>query len=301
MQELIEAIKTLKKEKDICILAHFYTSSEVQEIADYIGDSFELSKISKMLFQNTILLCGVNFMGESIKIMNPDKKVLLADLTAHCPMASMITKDKILKVREQYDDLAVVCYINSKAELKAYSDICVTSANALKVVKALPQKNIFFIPDEYLARNIAKHLPNKNFIYNNGYCYVHKEITPEKIIKAKNKYPIAKVLIHPECTPKAVEMAHFEGSTSAILSYAKQSLDNEFIICTEEGILTQLRKQIPSKIFHSISDDTICSSMKKITLDKILYSLKNELFEVNLLPTTADNARESLEKMMTIG
>ena len=201
--EITEQIKQLKQEKNAVILAHYYVPAEVQEIADYIGDSFYLSKIAVGLKEQMIIFCGVSFMGESAKILNPDKTVLMPDLSADCAMAHMADKETIQKMRDTYDDLAVVCYINSTAELKQYSDVCVTSANAVKIVKALPQKYIFFIPDRNLAHYVAQQVPEKTFVYNEGYCPVHERLLTEELKKAKAAHPKAEVLVHPECTQAA--------------------------------------------------------------------------------------------------
>ena len=189
-----DRISELKREKDVAILAHYYVDGDVQKIADYVGDSFYLSKIATGLEQKNILFCGVKFMGESAKLLSPEKRVVMADDFADCPMAHMVTLEKIKEVREQYDDLAVVCYVNSTAEIKAVSDVCVTSSNALRVVQKIPQKNIFFVPDENLGRYVAKKIPDKNFIFNDGFCHVHKSITADNVIKAKEIYPEALVL-----------------------------------------------------------------------------------------------------------
>jgi quinolinate synthase len=200
-------LEQLKKEKDIVILAHYYVDGDVQKIADYVGDSFYLSKVATQVKQNTILFCGVSFMGETAKILNPKKQVIMADEFADCPMAHMVDVDKINQVRDEYEDVAVVCYVNSTAEIKTYSDVCVTSSNAIKVVKSLKEKNIFFIPDENLGRYVAECIPEKNFIFNDGFCHVHKSITAENVMKAKEVNPDALVLTHPECTKDVLELS----------------------------------------------------------------------------------------------
>ena len=202
-----EEIQKLKKEKDAIILAHYYVRPEVQDVADYIGDSFYLSKIAASAKEKTIVFCGVGFMGESAKILSPDKTVLMPAMDADCPMAHMATEEGIRKVREEYDDVAVVCYINSTAALKELSDVCVTSANAVKIVKALPNKNIFFIPDRNLAHFIAEQVPEKNFIYNEGFCIVHEFMDPEEVKAAKEAHPDALVLAHPECPQTVLKQA----------------------------------------------------------------------------------------------
>ena len=298
MSDLIQSIRYWKEKQNAAILAHYYTAPEVQEIADYIGDSFYLSKIATELSENTLLFCGVTFMGESAKIMNPQKTVLMPDMEADCPMAHMITADEIKKVRQIYDDIAVVCYINSDTEIKACSDVCVTSANALAITKALPQKNIFFVPDENLGRFIAEQLPEKKFYFCSGYCPVHVCITPDKVNAAKKSHPGALVLMHPECTPDTIKTADYVGSTAGIIKYAVQSSCKEFIIATENGVLTELKKQCPEKIFFPVAEDIVCPSMKRITLEKILDSLQNLNGQVILSDETIVSSRNSLTRMM---
>ena len=231
-QEIKQRIETLKKEKDAVILAHYYVDGEVQEIADYVGDSYYLAELATTVPQKTIIFCGVSFMGESAKILSPEKTVIMADRSADCPMAHMVEVEKIREVRKEYPDVAVVCYVNSMAEIKAESDVCVTSSNALKIVKKLPNKDIFFIPDENLGRFIAKKVPEKHFIFNDGFCHVHKSIHAEDVKKAKELHPEAVVLAHPECTGDVLELADFVGSTSQIIDYATNSDEKVFLICT---------------------------------------------------------------------
>ncbi len=204
MEELIQKIERLKKENDFVILAHYYVDGAVQDIADYVGDSFYLSKVATEVEAKNILFAGVSFMGESAKLLNPEKHVYMADVTADCPMAHMVTVDRIKEVREQYDDVAVVCYVNSTAEIKAVSDVCVTSSNAIKVVKNINNKRIFFVPDNNLGRYVAKQLPEKEFIFNDGFCHVHKSIDPKLVAEAKEHHPDALVLAHPECTEEVL-------------------------------------------------------------------------------------------------
>lgn len=301
MDTIKEQILALKKEKNAVILAHYYVNDEVQEIADYVGDSFYLSKLATEVSEQTILFCGVFFMGESAKILNPEKTVLLPDATADCPMAHMVNISEIEKMRETYKDLAVVCYINSTAEIKAHSDVCVTSANAMKIVKALPNKNIFFIPDQNLGRHVASMVPEKNFIFNNGYCPVHTEITPEKLQQVKAEHPHAKVLVHPECTSNILNLADYVGSTSGIIAYATKSTENEFIIGTEIGIFYELKEKNPQKVFHAINQGPLCRDMKKVTLEKVKRALETMSDEVILDETLRLRAMAPLKKMLELG
>lgn len=296
----VEEIQKLKKEKNAVILAHYYVRPEVQEIADYIGDSFYLSKVATKLQEKTIVFCGVSFMGESAKILNPEKTVLMPDMTADCPMAHMADVETIRKMRKEYDDLAVVCYINSTAALKEYSDVCVTSANAVKIVKELPNKNIFFIPDRNLAHFVAEQVPEKNFVYNEGYCPIHEKMQVEEIKKAKAQHPNAEVLSHPECPKAVLEISDYVGSTSGIIDYAAKSENEEFIICTENGVRYKLEKDNPGKKFYFTETEPVCTDMKLITLEKVLHVLKTGENEVHLSEALRTDSRKPLEKMLEL-
>ncbi len=269
MKSLVDEIKKLKEEKNAVIMAHYYVPDEVQAIADYIGDSFYLSKVATKVKEDTIVFCGVSFMGESAKILNPSKTVLMPDITADCPMAHMASIETIQQVKSKYEDVAVVCYINSTAELKSYSDVCVTSSNAITIVKALPNKHIFFIPDQNLAHYVASQVPEKHFIFNDGYCPIHKEITSSDVITAKTLHPHAEFLVHPECPPDVLQHADMIGSTSEIIDYASKSEQKEFIIGTESGVLYELTQRNPDKIFYTVTNHQHCMDMKKVTLEKI--------------------------------
>ena len=298
--DILQQINLLKKEKNAVILAHYYVSGEIQEIADYVGDSFYLAKIAKNISADVIVFCGVYFMGESAKILNPNKTVLMPDLTADCPMAHMVKEGKIEKMREQYTDLAVVCYINSSAQLKCKSDVCVTSSNAVKIVKALPNKNVFFIPDENLGRFVAEQVNDKNIILNDGYCPRHKEISLEQLKLIKSQHPTALVLTHPECTKDVLDISDYIGSTAGIIDYAKNSLNDEFIICTEEGVLHQLQKNSPNKKFYFVQPRPVCEDMKKITLEKVLDVLITGKNAVEVSDEVRNLALKPLEKMLEL-
>lgn len=294
-------ILELKQEKNAVILAHYYVPDEVQEIADYIGDSFYLSKVATGIEAEVIVFCGVSFMGESAKILNPNKIVIMPDETADCAMAHMADVDKIKKVREQYEDVAVVCYINSVAELKVHSDVCVTSANAVKIVKALPNQNIYFIPDQNLARYVAEKVPDKHFILNDGFCPIHHSLTSEAVTKAKEQYPEAEFLVHPECQSAVLKLADYIGSTSGIIDYATSSDAKEFIIGTECGVMYELQKKNPDKIFHLVSDHMLCRDMKKITLEKVRNSLENMNNQMEVSAEVRKGANHSLNRMLELG
>ena len=298
--ERAKRIKELQKEKDVVILAHYYVDGAVQEIADYVGDSFYLSKVATKVPQKTILFAGVTFMGESAKILNPDKTVVMADECADCPMAHMVTKETVQAARDQYDDLAVVCYINSTQEIKSWSDVCVTSANAVKIVKNLPNKHILFIPDRNLAHFVAAAVPEKEFIYNEGFCIVHEFMQVEELLDLKAEHPDAKVLVHPECNHKIIEIADFIGSTSGIINFAGESSDKEFIIGTECGVLTKLKERRPDAEFYFPETTPTCVNMKKITPEKVLHVLKTGENEIHARPETEGAAKNALARMLEL-
>ncbi|MDD4842878.1 MAG: quinolinate synthase NadA [Anaerotignum sp.] len=277
---LNEEINKLKEKNGVAILAHYYVEGAVQDIADYVGDSYYLSKIATEIEQKTILFCGVKFMGESAKILNPEKHVIMVDELADCPMAHMIDAETIENIKAKYEDIAVVCYINSSAEIKAHSDVCVTSSNALKIVSKLPQKNILFIPDNHLGTYLSTKMENKNFVFHHGYCPVHQDIRKEDVARAKKEHPEAEVLAHPECSIDVLSLAHFVGSTSEIIDYATKSDGHSFVIATEDGVLHQLRGKNPNKIFYLVNEIQQCPGMKLNTLEKvydILNSMENEM------------------------
>ena len=293
-------IEQLKKEKNAVILAHYYAPDEVQEIADYVGDSFYLAKIAKQSKADIIVFCGVYFMGESAKILNPDKKVLMPDLTADCAMAHMVADGIIDEMRKKYDDLAVVCYINSTAKLKCQSNVCVTSSNAVKIVKSLPNKNIFLIPDKNLGRFVAEQVPEKNIILNDGCCPIHAKITAEQLLEEKENHPEALVLSHPECNADILALSDYTGSTADIIAYARQSNADEFIICTEDGVNYKLITDNPDKKFYFPNPHPCCAVMKLNTLEAVLSVLQNEDKEVIVEDSVRTCALLPLERMLEI-
>lgn len=298
--QLVEKIKKLKEEKHAVILAHYYVSDDVQAIADYVGDSFYLSKVAVNLTCQMIVFCGVSFMGESAKLLNPDKKVLMPDREADCAMAHMADPVYIKKVKEQYEDVQVVCYINSTAELKALSDVCVTSANAVDIVKELPTQHILFIPDENLGRYVAEQVPEKKFILNSGYCPVHAQMKAEEIMSLKKLHPQAQVLTHPECREDIIALSDYIGSTSGIIKYAVASDAEEFIICTEAGVGYELRNQAPGKTFYFPETLPVCVDMKRITLENIAKVLEEESEEVHVSSEIAEAACKPLRAMLEL-
>lgn len=300
-EALLQEIAALKQEKDAVILAHYYVRPEVQAIADYIGDSFYLSKVAAGLHAKTIVFAGVFFMGESAKVLNPDKTVLLPDMAADCAMAHMATVETIQQMRAKYDDLAVVCYINSTAELKQHSDVCVTSSNAVKIVKALPNKHIFFIPDRNLAHYVAAQVPEKQFVYNEGYCPIHEQIQLHELREVKATHPNALVLAHPECREALLQEADYVGSTSGIIEYTTQSDNTEFIICTEIGIRYALEQKNPDKKFYFTKTEPVCADMKTVTLEKIRDVLKNGSNDVQVSDTLRTESQKPLARMLELG
>lgn len=295
---IIKEIENLKAQKDAVILAHYYAPAEVQGIADYIGDSFYLAKVATKLKQSRIVFCGVSFMGESVKILNPEKTVQMPDITADCAMAHMADVNKIKQMKEEYEDLAVVCYINSTAELKCVSDVCVTSSNAVKIVRSLKNKNIFFIPDKNLGSFVKKQVPEKNIILNDGCCPIHAAVTKEDILSAKSEHPNALVLTHPECEAEVLALSDFIGSTADILTFANNSKQTEFIICTEEGVGYPLISNNPLKKFFFAKKEFICKDMKLNTLENVLKVLKEDSNIIEVDEETRIRAMVPLDRML---
>ena len=295
-----EEITRLKAEKNAVILAHYYVRPEVQEVADYIGDSFYLSRVAQGLTNPVIVFCGVNFMGESGKLLCPEKTVLMPDMQADCPMAHMVTKEEIDRYRAQYEDLAVVCYINSTAEIKTWSDVCVTSANAVKVIRSLPNRNILFVPDRNLGAYIATQVPEKNVMVVSGCCPIHNRISAMELMELKKGHPHAPILVHPECPPEVRELADYLGSTSGIIQYAQEHDEKEFIIGTEVGVLWDLQRKNPDKTFYFPKTIPVCQDMKSITLDKIIHVLKTGENSVTVAQEKTAAASRALERMLEL-
>ena len=295
-----EEIAKLKKEKNAVILAHYYVAPQVQDVADYIGDSFYLSKMAQGLDNPVIVYCGVNFMGESGKLLSPEKQVLMPDMNADCPMAHMVTKEEVDRFRREYEDLAVVCYINSTALIKSWSDVCVTSANAVKVVKALPNHNILFIPDQNLGAYVGMQVPEKNVMVVNGCCPIHDKIQPQEIEDLQKAHPGAEVLVHPECRPCIRDLADFIGSTSGIIKYATESENTEFIIATEMGVSYDLQRKNPNKQFYFPRTTPVCPDMKTITLDKVIHVLKTGENSISVPQELAVASKRPLQRMLEL-
>ncbi|OPJ63044.1 quinolinate synthase NadA [Clostridium oryzae] len=294
---ITDKITELKEQKNALILAHYYQRPEVQEIADYVGDSYYLSKVAKDSPNKMIIFCGVKFMAESAKILSPNKTVLLPASDAGCPMADMASSEPLAALKKQHPDAAVVCYINSTAEVKAECDVCVTSSNALSIIRKLPNKKIIFLPDKNLGEFIAKQIPEKEFILWNGFCITHKKVTPDSIKELKAIKKDALVLTHPECESAVRDLSDFIGSTGEIISYAKKSKASDFIIVTEQGVLHQLKKENPDKNFYVPGNTMTCINMKKTCLEDIYECLKYESNSIELDEELRLKALTSLENM----
>lgn len=302
IKDIQNQILELKKEKDICILAHCYQSPEILEVADFTGDSFALSVKASQVQNNIVIMCGVRFMAETVKILSPDKKVILANPTAGCPMAEMMDKEVIAQVKEQYPDYTVVAYINTTSELKTICDVCVTSSSALEICKKIDNDNILFIPYCNLGDWISKQLPEKNFKLLNGGCPTHAKMTAKDVEKAKALYPNAEFLVHPECTPEVVALADYVGSTTGIMDYAKKSSATEFIIGTENSIVTHLQLECADKKFYPLSKDCICNNMKATTLVDVLNCCKGTFGEeIELDDETYKGAKKCIDEMIRLG
>ena len=294
-------IMDLKKEKNAVILAHNYQLPEIHDIADFVGDSLGLSIEASRTDADIIVFCGVHFMAETAKILSPQKMVLLPDNSAGCPMADMITPDGLKNLKKKHPDAVTVCYVNTSAAVKAECDYCCTSSNALKMARHIlkTNKEIIFVPDKYLARYVSDQL-NQKFIVWDGFCPTHARISPEDINEAKTLHPRAKVIAHPECRPEVTCLADAVLSTEKMCAYAQNNKANEFIIGTEPGIIYRLKKENPAKSFYPVSGNVICPNMKKINLEKVLWSLENFSHQITIEPEIMDKARLSIERMLQI-
>lgn len=299
-KELIEKINKLKKEKNAIVLAHSYQNVEIDEVADFSGDSLYLSRMAAQTNADIIVFAGVYFMAETAKILSPKKKVLLPRLDAGCEMADMINLQQLRSFKQEHTNIPVVCYINSTAEVKSESDICCTSANAIDVVKSLNEKEVLFVPDRHLGSYVESQLNNVKVTTFQGCCPIHDRITPADIVEKKKEYPNAMVLIHPECDKEVTKLADFVGSTTGIIKEAKNSKQKEFIIVTEKGVVDRLKRDCPEKEFILVSEKAICKSMKSNTLQDILNVLEKENNEINVDATIAQKALNTIERMLTL-
>lgn len=294
-------IQRLKSERNAVILAHYYQRPEIQDLADLVGDSLDLSRKAKETKAAVILFCGVWFMAETAKVLSPEKTVLLPELNAGCPMADMVTPDDIRRLREEHPGAAVVCYVNSSAEIKASSDICCTSSNAVAVVESLAEDEIIFVPDQNLGHYVATRIPHKKFILHSGFCPTHHRISPEDVLSARAEHPNAPVLVHPECVPGVVSLADFTGSTAQILDFATKSCETEFVIGTEGGILYRLGKLNPEKQFYLLGGSTtVCPNMKRTSPESVYRSLKDMRYQMELNEETISRAAVCLDRMFSV-
>lgn len=298
--DLIDNITKLKKKKDAVILAHNYQIGEVQDLADFVGDSLQLSIQASKVKQETIVFCGVHFMAETAKIISPEKTVLLPDKDSGCPMADMITAADLEEMKGKHPGAKVVCYVNSTAEVKALSDICCTSSNAVKIVNSIDKdKEIIFVPDKYLGSYVSKQTGRELILWD-GYCPTHVMLTAKKLIELKKEHLDAELIVHPESTPDVIEMADRVESTGGMLRYVKSSKTKKFIIGTEIGMLYRLKKENPEKVFIPASKSAICPNMKLINAEKLYWALEDEQFEIILDDKVIKEARSSIDKMLEI-
>ncbi len=297
-KKLTKDILKLKKQKDAVILAHNYQIPDIQEMADYLGDSLELAKISKNLSHKMIVFCGVKFMAETAKILSPDKKVILPVLDAGCPLAEMIEPEELIQLKQANPDAWVVSYVNTTAQIKALSDVCCTSSNAVEIVKKVPAKKVIFTPDRNLGWWVTKNVPDKEIILWQGFCLVHEYFSLEDLNRVRQIYPDAEVISHPECRREVLEASDYVLSTAGMLKRAKESQAKKFIIATEEGLIYRLKKENPNKEFYSLGSAKTCINMKKINLENLYQALDKEVHKIELDKEMIDKANTALERMV---
>lgn len=298
--KLTEKILSLKKARNAVILAHNYQLPEVQDIADFVGDSLGLSIEASKTGAETIVFCGVNFMAETAKMLNPQKRVLMPEPKAGCPMAGMINAAQLGELKRAHPMAKTVCYINSTAQVKALSDICCTSSNAVEIVRSQGDAEVIFVPDQYLGSWVEKRLGKKLVLWN-GYCNIHNKILPEHVLRKKIAHPLALVMAHPECTPGVLDLADKVASTSGMVKYPAAANNEEFIVCTETGILHQLKKLYPGKRFYPAYEDALCPNMKLTTLEKVMWALEDGKEEVFVDKEISKKALGSIEAMLKTG
>ena len=298
---LVDKIIKLKKERNAVILVHNYQRPEVQDIADHVGDSLGLSIAASKTSARVIVFCGVYFMAETAAIICPDKTVIMPDVNAGCPMADMITAEKMIALRKEHPGVPVVCYVNSSAGVKAESDICCTSANAVNVCASLKEKEIIFVPDKYLGMYVQSKLPDKKMIIYPGCCPTHAKILPEHVQKAKVEHPGAPVIVHPECRPEVIALADAALSTEGMIKFVKESKAAEFLIGTETGIIYRMQKENPGKKFFPVTDQAVCPNMKLPTLEKALWSLEDLQTVIKVPENIAAKAKKAIERMLAVG
>lgn len=302
IRDLQDRIIELKKEKGVAILAHSYQGHEILEVADYSGDSYKLSVIGTEVKEDTVILAGVHFMAETVKILSPEKKVILANPWAGCPMAEQIEPEKLMRIKEQYPDYTVVAYVNTTAALKTLCDVCVTSSSAVKIVRNIKNDKILFIPDCNLGHYVQSQVPEKTFQFVQGGCPVHVAVTPADVKAAREKHPGAPILVHPECVPEVVRLADYVGSTSGIMEFARKSDQKEFIIGTEMSIAEHLSYELPDKKFHVLSKRLVCMNMKLTTLVDVYNALTGAGGQEILMDrATITKARACIDEMIRLG
>ncbi len=299
-EHLTRKIKELKKDKGALIVAHNYQRDEIQEIADITGDSYALAREVTRAREKVVVFCGVKFMAESACMLSPDKTILLPVEESGCPLADMITVEKLRKKKDEYPEAAVVCYVNSTAAVKAESDVCCTSSNAIQVVKSLKEEKVIFVPDKNLGRYVRERVPEKELILWDGYCVVHMRLTKEEVMRTKELYPSAEFIAHPECRKEVLELADYTGSTAGMIKYVKKSSCGEFIIGTELGIIYRLKEDNPGRKFHVPTDQFICANMKLTTLGWLTRSLEKMVHRVEVPEDVAVKARKALERMLEV-
>ena len=299
-EHLVRKILDLKKKRGALIVAHNYQRDEIQEIADLTGDSFKLAREVKAAKEKTVVFCGVKFMAESASILSPEKTILLPVEEAGCPLAEMITVEKLRQKKAEYPEAAVVSYVNSTAAVKAESDICCTSSNAVQVVKSLKEEKVIFVPDKNLGRYVREHVPEKELIVWDGYCVVHMRLTREEVLKARELHPNAEFIAHPECRKEVLELADYIGSTAGMVKHVNESPGKEFIVGTELGIIYKMKRDNPEKEFYVPTDQFICANMKLTTLGWLARSLEQMIYEVKVPEDIAGPARKALERMLKV-
>ncbi|MBR0510061.1 MAG: quinolinate synthase NadA [Clostridia bacterium] len=301
-RELQDEIIRLKKEKDVCVLAHAYMSRDICEVADFVGDSFGLSRQAAKAEQQTVLMCGVRFMAETVKMLSPQKKVILSNPVAGCPMAEQIDRDMLLQLKESYPGYTVVAYINTTAELKTVCDVCVTSSSAVQIIRNIDNDKILFVPDCNLGSYIAQQVPEKEIALMRGGCPTHVRISEQEVLDAKKRHPEALLLMHPECRPEIVKYADYVGSTTGIMAYAEKSDRKEFVIGTENAIVQHLQFACPDKKFYALSKDCVCHNMKATTLMDVLDCVKGEAGEeIVMSEALIRDARRCIDEMLRLG
>jgi quinolinate synthase len=299
-EHLQRKIQDLKKEKGALVIAHNYQREEIQEIADITGDSYALAEAVTKAKEKLIVFCGVSFMAESASILNPEKKILLPVNEAGCPLAEMITVEKLKKKKEEYPDAAVVCYVNSSAAIKAESDICCTSSNAVDVVRSMREEKVIFVPDKNLGRYVRELVPDKEIILWDGYCVVHMRLTQDEVLKAKKEHPNAEFIAHPECRKEVLDVADYIGSTAGMIKYVKACPGKEFIVGTETGIIYKMEHDNPGKRFYTPTDHFVCANMKLTTLGWVARSLEQGVYEIKVPESVAKKARKALSRMLEV-